>query len=188
MRSQKRLGAGVRRAFSAPARPRWIGGILCAAAIAFLAARFAVPALTTTAAPARKAAANPWTQSQVIQPGDLAARIAHPQGSAKPVIVCAGFHTLYEGAHIPGAYFEGPASSKSGLERLKKWASPLPRTTEIIIYCGCCPLDHCPNVRPAFAALQSMDFRRLRVLSLPQDFATDWVAKGYPTAKGARRN
>jgi len=53
-----------------------------------------------------------------------------------------------------------------------------------VIYCGCCPFDHCPNIRPAYTALNAMGFKKLRVLVLPTNFATDWVDKGFPMQKG----
>jgi hypothetical protein len=34
----------------------------------------------------------------------------------------------------------------------------------VVIYCGCCPLDKCPNVRPAFTLLKTMGFTNLHVL------------------------
>ena len=67
---------------------------------------------------------------------------------------------------------------------MKKWAGTLPRKTNLVVYCGCCPFSRCPNIRPAFTALRDMGFTRLRVLILPKDFAADWVAKGYPVQKG----
>lgn len=67
---------------------------------------------------------------------------------------------------------------------LEKWAKSLSRARDIVIYCGCCPFEHCPNVRPAFEALRKMGFTRIRVLLLPSDFAQDWVGAGDPVAKG----
>jgi len=94
-------------------------------------------------------------------------------------------HALYLGGHIPGAVYEGPGFSAAGIESLKQWAQHLPRSTDLVVYCGCCPLVHCPNLRPAFRALQSMGFTHLRALILPTNFYTDWYAKGYPTEKGS---
>ncbi|MBZ5539782.1 MAG: rhodanese-like domain-containing protein [Acidobacteriia bacterium] len=130
------------------------------------------------------AASDPWTPAQTVQPADLVRELAAAKSAGAPVVVCAGFRTLFEGAHIPGATFHGSASAAQGLADLKKWAGTLPRETNLVVYCGCCPLSHCPNIRPAFAALREMGFTHLRVLILPTDFATDWVAKGYPIQKG----
>jgi hypothetical protein len=66
---------------------------------------------------------------------------------------------------------------------LKAWAQPLPRSTNLVVYCGCCPMPKCPNIRPAFVALREMGFTHMRVLILPNDFNTDWTEKGYPVEK-----
>ncbi len=129
----------------------------------------------------------PWTSAQSVDAAALAKELADSKAANQanqPKIVCVGFHTLYNGAHIAGASFHGPASTPQGLNDLKNWAKPLPRSANLVIYCGCCPLAHCPNVRPAFTALRDMGFTHLRVLILPHDFATDWVGPGYPVAKG----
>ncbi|HUO34056.1 MAG TPA: hypothetical protein VMU43_03595 [Candidatus Acidoferrum sp.] len=124
---------------------------------------------------------DPWSPAQTVQPQELVRELA---GSHRPIVVCVGFRPLFEGAHVPGAVFHGSASNTEGLDDLKKWAQGLPRNANIVVYCGCCPMVHCPNIRPGFAALRDMGFTHLRVLLLPDDFATDWVARGYPIEKG----
>lgn len=126
----------------------------------------------------------PWEPSETIDAATLAKALSKSNAPNPPVIACVGFHTLYEGAHIRGASFHGAASTPQGLADLKKWADSLPRKSDIVIYCGCCPFAHCPNVRPAFIALREMGFTHLRVLTIPHDFATDWVQPGYPIEKG----
>jgi thiosulfate/3-mercaptopyruvate sulfurtransferase len=128
-----------------------------------------------------------WSATQTILPSDLIKQLAESKGSAKPLVICVGFRPLYAGAHVPGSVFHGAAQFDQGLADLKKFAAALPRSTNLVIYCGCCPLDHCPNLRPAFTALRDMGFTHLRVLLLPHDFATDWVEKGYPTEKGSEK-
>lgn len=125
----------------------------------------------------------PWSSSQTVQPVDLAKEIAADAKSAKPTIVYVGFRPLYEGAHIPGASYHGAAGKPEGLADLKAFAQSLPRDTNLVIYCGCCPLEKCPNIRAAFTALNEMRFTHLRVLILPNDFNTDWITKGYPVEK-----
>ena len=122
--------------------------------------------------------------SQLVQAPDLARELASASAEARPTIVYVGFRTLFAGGHIPGATFHGSASTEQGLADIKKWAASLPRTTNLVIYCGCCPFDRCPNIRPAFAALRDMGFIHLRLLVLPKNFATDWVDKGYSMEKG----
>jgi hypothetical protein len=58
-----------------------------------------------------------------------------------------------------------------------------PRDREIVIYCGCCPWEKCPNIRPAFAALQEMGFTHVKALYVPDNLAKDWIGKGFPTDK-----
>jgi thiosulfate/3-mercaptopyruvate sulfurtransferase len=129
------------------------------------------------------AGSDPWAAAQLVQPADLVKELSE-KNQATPTILYVGFRTLFEGGHIPGASFHGTASTEAGLADLKKWAASLPRTANLVIYCGCCPFDRCPNIRPAFAALREMGFTHLRLLVLPKNFAADWVEKGYPMEKG----
>jgi thiosulfate/3-mercaptopyruvate sulfurtransferase len=127
---------------------------------------------------------DPWTSVQIIEPPDLMKELAAAHSAEKPIVVCVGFHTYFKNAHVPGAVFHGPAMTPQNLDELKKWAQKIPRTANLVVYCGCCPLTGCPNLRPGFLALRDMGFKRLRVLPVPNSFAVDWVEKGYPTEKG----
>ena len=102
----------------------------------------------------------------------------------KPLMIQVGSHVLYSQAHIPGSEYIGPASGEAGLQQLRKRVETLPRTKSIVLYCGCCPWSHCPNVKPADDLLQSMGFNNIKVLYIANNFGADWVAKGYPVAKG----
>ena len=128
--------------------------------------------------------AEPWTDAQVLKAADLTREIASAKGGSAPTIIYVGFRTLFEGGHVPQASFHGTASKEEGLAELKKWLATLPRSTNLVIYCGCCPFDRCPNIRPAYATLHEMGFTHVRVLVLPTSFAADWVEKGYPMEKG----
>ena len=130
-----------------------------------------------------KKSSDPWSSLQTLRPADLAGEFTEKNGTP-PTIVYVGFRTLFAGGHISGASFHGTASSEQGLSEIKKWADGLPRSTNLVIYCGCCPFEKCPNVRPAFTALSGMGFKKLRVLILPTNLATDWVGKGYPIQTG----
>ena len=122
--------------------------------------------------------------SQLLQPADLARELASASADSRATIIYVGFRTLFAGGHIPGATFHGSASTEQGLANIKKWAASLPRTTNLVIYCGCCPFERCPNIRPAFALLREMGFTHLRVLELPTSFAADWAGKNYAIEKG----
>ena len=120
--------------------------------------------------------------SELIHPEDLVKTIR--AGKQTPLMIQVGSHVLYEQAHIPGSEYIGPASSEAGVQQLRKRVDSLPRTKSIILYCGCCPWSHCPNVKPAFETLRAMGFTNVNVLYIADNFGTDWVDKGYPTAKG----
>lgn len=117
-----------------------------------------------------------------ITPEELAKVLQ--RASEKPLILQVGSHVLYAQAHIPGSEYSGPASTQAGLEQLRKRVEGLPRTHSIVLYCGCCPWTHCPNVKPAYDLLNSMGFSNFKVLFIENNFGTNWVDKGYPTAKG----
>jgi rhodanese-related sulfurtransferase len=155
--------------------------ILCCIATGSVWLRGGVTAVAGQKSPASVDGPEPWTPAQTVEPAKLAKELS---SSSKPVVVCVGFHTLYEGAHIPGSSFHGPASTSDGLADLRKWARLQPRSANIVVYCGCCPLSRCPNARPAFQALRDMGFTRVRLLLIPKDFASNWVDAGYPVAKG----
>jgi rhodanese-related sulfurtransferase len=121
--------------------------------------------------------------SRLINPDELV-RILQSAKSEKPLMIQVGSHVLYAQAHIPGSEYIGPASSESGLQLLRKRVEPLPRKRFIVLYCGCCPWSHCPNVKPADDALRAMGFTNVKVLFIPGNFGMDWVEKGFPVAKG----
>ena len=120
--------------------------------------------------------------SQLVSPEDLVKTIQ--AGKQKPLMIQVGSHVLYQQAHIPGSEYIGPASSETGLQQLRKRVDPLPRKTPIVLYCGCCPWNHCPNVKPAFDALQATGFTNVKVLYIADNFGANWVDKGYPTTRG----
>jgi len=127
--------------------------------------------------------ASPIPQSRLIQPEDLV-KILQSSKSDKPLLIQVGSHVLYSQAHIPGSEYIGPASSESGRQELRKRVERLPRTKFIVIYCGCCPCNHCPNIEPADDLLQAMGFTNVKALYIVNNFGVDWVDKGYPVAKG----
>jgi len=112
----------------------------------------------------------------VVQPKELASHLAE-----KPAVFHVGFNVLYRNSkHIPGAVYAGPGRQPEGLETLKAAVEKLPRDREIVIYCGCCPWDHCPNIRPAMAMLQQLGFHNVKALYLAENFKVNWIDAGYP--------
>jgi 3-mercaptopyruvate sulfurtransferase SseA len=125
----------------------------------------------------------PWTPSDLLAAAQLNSQLSAVK-AGKIVLIQVGFLTMYKMGHIPGSEYAGAASKAEGLAALKKLVANLPRNQEIIIYCGCCPWDDCPNIRPAYRALKEMGFSNLKVLDIPERLGTDWTARGFPIVKG----
>jgi len=115
------------------------------------------------------------------EPKDLAAQL---QKGDRPLLLHVGFPTLYRGKHIPQSIYAGPASRPDGLELLKKSVANLPRDRELVVYCGCCPWEMCPNIKPAMETLRQMGFTKVKALMIAQNFKTDWTDHGYPVEAG----
>lgn len=120
--------------------------------------------------------------SHLINPDELVKLIQ--SSGPKPLIIQVGSRVLFEQAHIPASEYLGAASTDSGLQQFRNRLKSLPRNQFIVIYCGCCPWSHCPNVKPASDALRDLGFTNFKVLYVANNFGADWVDKGYPVAKG----
>ena len=124
--------------------------------------------------------ANSIPASQQIQPFELNNLLK--SNSEKPVIFQVGPRIFYSQSHIPGAKFAGPGNQQAGMQLLEASVKDLPRSTFIVIYCGCCPWARCPNMGPAFKRLQDLGFTNVKALFLPNSFGDDWVRQGYATS------
>ena len=123
-----------------------------------------------------QATPDPWTPEQLMEPAVLAHAIADSTVKA-PVIFDIG-----PAGNIPGAIAIGPGEDEVSMTRLRAQLADLPKDAEVVIYCGCCPFDRCPNVRPAFNVLKELGFVNGRLLDLPHDLKQDWIDKCYPIA------
>jgi len=121
--------------------------------------------------------------AQIIQPEALL-HLLQGTGAEKPLMLQVGSHMMYAEGHIPGSEYVGQGSQPAGLQQLQNRVSSLPRKRAIILYCGCCPWNRCPNLGPAFAKLHDMGFTNVKVLYLADNFGTDWANKGYPVEQG----
>jgi thiosulfate/3-mercaptopyruvate sulfurtransferase len=141
----------------------------------------ATPVLAAIALLAQVPGPGPWQPADLIQPQDLAARMK--SRAKQPAIFYVGFPVLYRNARITGAKFVGTASQPAGLAELRKTLAALPKDADIVLYCGCCPWEHCPNVRPAMQLIKQLGYRKVRLLVLETNLSKDWIQKGYPTEK-----
>ena len=117
------------------------------------------------------------TELTLVQPPDLTVQLAGK--GAHPAVFMVGPNVLYRSKHIGGSVYAGPGQSEAGLALLKAEAGKLPRDREVVVYCGCCPWDRCPNVKPAMELLKQMGFAKAKALYLPTGFKVDWLDKGY---------
>ncbi|MFL5742504.1 MAG: rhodanese-like domain-containing protein [Flavisolibacter sp.] len=117
-----------------------------------------------------------WTSKQLVEPSTLARAIQ--SGKNVPLIFSVG-----PGAPIPHSVAIGIVKDQENLDKLKKELSTIPRNKHIVIYCGCCPFEHCPNIRPAIAVLKNMKFTHYQLLNLPHNIKADWIDQGYPVEK-----
>lgn len=117
-----------------------------------------------------------WTNDQLLQPSDLAATLK--DNKEIPLIFSIG-----PGAIIPHSKDMGMIKEEENMKKFKQELKNLPKDTSIIVYCGCCPYEHCPNVRPAMQLLKDMKFTNYKLLDLPHNIKIDWINKGYPTSQ-----
>jgi thiosulfate/3-mercaptopyruvate sulfurtransferase len=164
----------------------FITSIRNAGAVAVLAGLMAVCSQLQAQGPfgmANESSAFSIAEAQLIQPAELN-KILSAKGGDKPLMFQVGSRVLFEQAHIAGSEYTGPGSQPAGIDQLKKRVASLPKDKSIVLYCGCCPWNRCPNVAPAFRLLQSLGFTRVKVLYIANNFGSDWLEKGYPVERG----
>lgn len=162
-----------------------IGHIGRSATVAILAVAFVSTSLQLSAqfTPTSKASALSIPEAQWMK-SEVLLQMQKAKGAEKPLILQVGSHMLFAQAHIPGSEYAGPGSQQAGIQQLQNRVTALSRKKLIVLYCGCCPLNRCPNLGPAYAKLSEMGFTNVKVLYLPSNFGADWADKGYPVEQG----
>lgn len=107
-----------------------------------------------------------WTSEQLMKPAQLAKLLQ--KGSDIPVLLSVG-----PGASIPHSIAIGSVNEKENLAMLDSTLQELEKNAVVVVYCGCCPYEHCPNVRPAIALLKEHRFTNYKLLDLPHNIKTD---------------
>lgn len=118
----------------------------------------------------------PWNQKQLLEPAELAKTLNDPD-VPNPVILSLG-----AGGIIESSKEAGETGNAEGLRTFEAEIDQLPKDTDVVIYCGCCPFANCPNVRPAFKLLNEKGFENHKLLNLRDNIKVDWIDKGYPVS------
>jgi len=126
-------------------------------------------------------ATGPWPPSDLLQPAKL---VDEMQSAHPPTIISVAFPVLYRNRRILHALTAGPGSKPEGIALLKETVAKLPKDADLVIYCGCCPMVRCPNIRPAYTTLKELGFQHIRVLNVATNMHDDWYAKNYPSEAG----
>lgn len=163
-------------------------GLKCVPAVLAGAIALLCLVLVPVRAAAQWAAPQPVSASaipnaQLMQPDELN-RLLRSASAEKPLILQVGSHMMFAQAHIPGSQYAGAGSQAEGIQQLRGRVASIPHSRFIVLYCGCCPWNRCPNVGPAFSLLQQLGFTRVKVLYLANNFGADWAGKGYPVESG----
>jgi len=119
----------------------------------------------------------PWKASQLLAPSELAHTLQTPS-EVQPTIYSIG-----PGAVIKNSIEIGPTQQKENLQKLEAQLRALPKGAPLVIYCGCCPFNKCPNIRPAFTLLNDLHFTHHKLLNLTQNVKTNWIDIRYPVAE-----
>lgn len=118
--------------------------------------------------------AEPWSKKQLIATETLASRIE--QGETESLFILS----IGPDAIIKGSVDIGPTMEAENLDKLKHYLKDVPKNKEVVIYCGCCPFERCPNIRPAFTVLKDLGFKNGKLLDIPQNIKVNWLDNDYP--------
>jgi hypothetical protein len=120
-------------------------------------------------------------KAPLLPPSDLNGRLADVK-AGKIAVLHVGPQVLWKRERVPGSRWVGEAGKSEGLAAFEAALKALPAEVEVVAYCGCCPTEDCPNVRPARRALAER--AKGSVLDLPTNLRTDWIDKGFAVERG----
>ncbi len=115
-----------------------------------------------------------WTPNQLMDTKTLADKI-NKNKMKQTVVINIG-----PDGFIKNSFNAGPGKSKESIDNMRSFLSKVSKDKEVVLYCGCCPFDICPNIRPAFKALTDLGYKKAKLLNIPKNIKVDWIAKGYP--------
>jgi hypothetical protein len=111
------------------------------------------------------------------------------QGKIKPIVVFCGDlrdekdKYTYGFKKIPGSLVIGSVNQDKWEENLRAalLLAELDKSfkSEVVVYCGCCSSDNCPNVEPVILELKRMGFKNVKGLYFSEGYLPEWHAKKY---------
>ena len=116
----------------------------------------------------------PWGISQLLEPKLLSYKIE--SGKDLPKIISIGPGTV-----IKNSIEIGECRYNENIENLRTLISTYSKDEEIVLYCGCCPFENCPNIRPAFTLMNELGFKNHKLLNIKNNIKADWIDMGYQT-------
>ncbi len=115
---------------------------------------------------------DPWTTDELMKTDELLQKLENENVN----LIHIGFEDV-----IPNSINAGPGMEKESLKNLREILKDVDKEEEVILYCGCCPMDVCPNIRPAFDLAKNLGYKNLKLLDIPISIKADWIDYGYPT-------
>jgi thiosulfate/3-mercaptopyruvate sulfurtransferase len=116
----------------------------------------------------------PWSPDEVMPPQKLA-KMLEDSTAELPMIHCVGPMAM-----IPHSEHFGEAHKDSAIQAYRKALEDLPKDSSLVFYCGCCPFEDCPNIRPAYRLLEDMGFEDYHLLGLRTSLKADWIDRDFP--------
>ena len=117
---------------------------------------------------------NSFKAEQLLQPAKLNEAYSKP-AAAQPLILNMGVER-----NIKNAVEVGIVSSPSKYQKLVEVMKKVPKNREIVLYCGCCKLENCPNIPIALEKLSALGYKNVKILNLIEGINEDWIDKKYP--------
>ena len=117
-----------------------------------------------------------YKPNELMQPKDLA-DLLKANKAGKLHILNMGVERNIKNA-IEIGIVSSPSKYKGLQDQLKKYK----KNEAIVIYCGCCKLENCPNVSLAIEKIRELGYTNVRILNFVDGINEDWIDKGYPMA------
>jgi len=115
-----------------------------------------------------------WTKDQLIHPAELAKTLSGKPESFPLIFNIGPMEQIKSSIKI------GVTNNEEGIKTLNNKLISVEKNKEIIIYCGCCSSENCPNIKPAYDYIMKQGYSKVKVLDIPVGLGEDWKAKGYP--------